>query len=130
MIFQTHSKKSFWTIFSPYKKTYPYYVTPYKALLSSPAAQPILNSLTLVPVLVAVLGNLQKMTVEEREERAGALWYSSLSKSLLNKFGCDISDESFNSVDCLKLAQQLVDSPIPDTFKFLTSNLDSCEGEE
>ena len=102
----------------------------YQALLSSPAAQPILNSLTLVPVLVAVLGNLQKMTVEEREERAGALWYSSLSKSLLNKFGCDISDESFNSVDCIKLAQQLVDSPIPDTFKFLTSNLDSCEGEE
>lgn len=102
----------------------------YKALSASPMAQPILNSLTVVPALVYVLEELRALPTQERSENADMLWYKVLSKALLTQFDCDIESEEFNDQNCLVLAQKLINNPVTDAFTFLTSSFGATGGDE
>lgn len=102
----------------------------YKALSATPLAQPILNSLTVVPALVYVLEELKALPVQERSENSDLLWYRVLSKSLSTQFSCDIESEEFNNQNCLVLAQKLINNPVTEAFTFLTSSFDAAGGDE
>lgn len=102
----------------------------YKALSSTPLAQPILNSLTVVPALVYVLEELKSLSFQERSENSDTLWYKVLSKALLTQFDCDIESEEFNNQNCLVLAQKLINNPVTDAFTFLTSSFGVAGGDE
>ena len=102
----------------------------YKALSATPLAQPILNSLTVVPALVYVLEELRALPIQERSENSDTLWYKVLSKALLTQFDCDIESEEFNNQNCLVLAQKLINNPVSDAFTFLTSSFGATGGDE
>lgn len=93
-------------------------------------AQPILNSLTVVPALVYVLEELRALPIQERSENSDTLWYKVLSKTLLTQFDCDIESEEFNNQNCLVLAQKLINNPVTDAFTFLTSSFGATGGDE
>ena len=102
----------------------------YKALSATPLAQPILNSLTVVPALVYVLEELRALPIQERSENSDTLWYKVLSKALLTQFDCDIESEEFNNQNSLVLAQKLINNPVTDAFTFLTSSFGASGGDE
>lgn len=102
----------------------------YKALSSTPSAQPILNSLTVIPALIYVLEELRSLSIQERNEHSDTLWYKVLSKVLLTQFDCDIESEDFNSQNFLVLAQKLINNPVTDAFTFLTSSFSMTGDEE
>lgn len=102
----------------------------YKAMSNDPLVQPVLNSLTVVPALVHVLGELKALPIQERSENSDSSWYKVLNKVLLTQFDCDIESEGFNNQDILVLAQKLIDNPITDAFKFLTSSFETSGGNE
>lgn len=101
----------------------------YKALSRAPEAQPILNSLTIIPALIYVLEELRSLRVEERQENAELMWYRALSSTLAQKFDCDIESEEFNSQNFMELAQKLINNPLSDAFRTLTSSFGSEEGD-
>ena len=101
-----------------------------KALNATPLAQPILNSLTVVPALVYVLEELRALPIQERSENFDTLWYKVLSKALLTQFDCDIESEAFNNQNFLELAQKLINNPVTDAFNFLTSSFGAVGGDE
>ena len=100
----------------------------YKVLSSTPSAQYILNSLTVIPALVLVLEDLKSLSIHERSEYSDTLWYKVLSKVLQTQFECNIESEEFNSQNCLELAQKLINNPITDAFTFLTSSFGIAGG--
>lgn len=102
----------------------------YKVLSAFQQAQPILNSLTVVPALVYVLEELRALPIQERSENSDALWYKVLSKALLTQFDCDIESEEFNNQNFLALAQKLINNPISDAFSFLTNHFGTLGGDE
>ena len=102
----------------------------YKALSTTPLAQPILNSLTVVPALVYVLEELRALPIDERSENSDTLWYKVLSKVLLTQFNCDIESEEFNNENFLILAQKLINNPVSEAFTFLTSSFGATGGDE
>lgn len=102
----------------------------YKAMTAIPMAQPILNSLTVIPALVYVLEELRALPIQERSENFDSLWYKVLSKALLTQFDCDIESEDFNNQNLLILAQKLISNPIADAFTFLTSSFGASGGDE
>lgn len=102
----------------------------YKQLSKTPQAQAILNSLTVIPALTYVLEELKGLSINERMENADSLWYRTLSKTLLTQFDCDIESGSFDSQNCLELAQKLINDPIADAFKMLASSFGLSGGDE
>lgn len=102
----------------------------YKALSTTPLAQPILNSLTVVPALIFVLEELKALSPAERAENSYLLWYKVLSKALLTQFDCDVESETFNSQNLILLAQKLINSPLSDAFKFLAGSFNDAGGDE
>lgn len=100
----------------------------YKVLSSTPSAQHILNSLTVIPALVFVLEELKSLSIHERNEYSDTLWYKVLSKVLQTQFEFNIESEEFNSQNCLELAQKLINNPITDAFRFLTSSFGIAGG--
>lgn len=105
--------------------------TNYSALQSLPEAQSILNSLTVVPALVYVLGQLRAQSSDERNENnSDTLWYKVLSKTLSTKFDCDIESTQFDALNFMELAQKLVNDPLSDAFKFLVNSPTSSGGED
>ena len=102
----------------------------YKALSTTPQAQAILNSLTVVPALVYVLEELRAMSPQERSENSDTLWYKVLSKALLTQFDCDIEDEAFDTLNFMILAQKLINDPLSDAFAFMTSSFGVAGGDE
>lgn len=102
----------------------------YKQLSKTPQAQPILNSLTIIPALIYVLEELKCLSIDERMENSNALWYKVLSKALLTQFDCNIESDDFNSCNCMELAQKLINDPISDAFQMLTSSFGSSGGDD
>lgn len=102
----------------------------YKALSTTPMAQPILNSLTVIPALVYVLEELRAMPMQERTENSDTLWYKVLCKALLTQFDCDIESEEFNNQNFMVLAQKLINNPVTEAFTFLTSSFGASGGDE
>lgn len=102
----------------------------YKKLAITPLYQPILNSLTVIPALIYVLGELKEMSIESRLENQESLWYKTLNKVLLTKFDCDLESESFSSVNSIEMAQKLINSPVSDAFRMLTSSFGISGGDD
>ena len=102
----------------------------YKQLGNMPQAKSILNSLTVIPALTYVLEELRAQSIDERSENADTLWYRTLSKALLNQFGCNIESENYNSQNFMELAQKLINNPISDAFKMLTSSFGISGGDD
>lgn len=102
----------------------------YKSLSQTPAAQAILNSLTIIPALTYVLSELKIMTNDERMENADSLWYKTLSKTLLTQFECDIESDDFSNSNSIVLAQKLINDPISDAFQMLTSGFGTSGGDD
>lgn len=102
----------------------------YKKLAITPLYQPVLNSLTVIPALVYVLGEMKMQSVQERMENQDALWYKTISKVLLTKFDCDIESESFDSCNTIELAQKLVNDPVSEAFHILTSSFSVSGGDD
>ena len=102
----------------------------YKKLSVVPEYQPVLNSLTVIPSLVYVLGELKLMPVEDRMENQDSLWYRTISKALLTMFDCDIESEDFNSKNTMELAQKLINDPVSDAFHVLTSSFIGSGGDD
>lgn len=102
----------------------------YRALRSLPEAQSVLNSLTIIPALVYVFGQLRVQSIEERNlNNSDTLWYRVLSKTLSTQFNCDIESVQFDSQNFLELAQKLVNDPLTDAFKFLTTSSNPFGGD-
>lgn len=102
----------------------------YKSLSQTPAAMPILNSLTVIPALVYVLGEMKALAVEERAENEESLWYSTIRKVLLKQFNCDIESENYNECNLFELAQKMINDPISDAFNILTSGFGVTGGDD
>lgn len=103
----------------------------YKQLSKTPEAQAILNSLTIVPALTYVLEELKMLSIFERNELSEQyLWYRVLSKTLATQFDCNIESEEFNSVNCIELAQKLINDPLSDALHVLTTFGNSGGDEE
>ena len=102
----------------------------YKSLSNTPQSQSILNSLTIIPALTYVLGELKALSPDDRMENRDNLWYKTVRKALLTQFDCDIESDDFNSRNTLELAQKLINDPISDAFSMLTSSFGVTGGDE
>lgn len=102
----------------------------YKKLAITPQYQPILNSLTVIPALTYVLGELKMMSVEDRIENSESLWYKTLGRTLRSQFGCELESEEFGSQNTLELAQKLINDPVSDAFRMLTSSFGVSGGDD
>ncbi len=102
----------------------------YKSLRQTPQAQAILNALTIIPALTYVLGELKCMSPDERQENTDALWYRVLKKSLKTQFDCEIESEEFTQCNSIELAQKLINDPLPESFKMLSSEFGVLGGED
>ena len=101
----------------------------YKQLSKTPQLQAILNSMTIIPALIYVLGELKRMPVEDRGENAGSLWYRVLSKTLLTKFSCDVETQDFEEQDPVSLAQSLINNPVAEAFRMLAGGISGGDEE-
>ena len=77
-----------------------------------------------------MLGELKEMSIESRLENQESLWYKTLNKVLLTKFDCDLESESFSSVNSIEMAQKLINSPVSDAFRMLTSSFGISGGDD
>lgn len=102
----------------------------YKSLSNTPQAQAVLNSLTIIPALTYVLGELKCMSVEDRIENRDSLWYKTVKKALLTRFDCDLESDNFNNQNMIELAQKLINDPISDAFQMLTSSFGVTGGDD
>lgn len=102
----------------------------YKKLAITPQYQPILNSLTVIPALIYVIGELKRMSIQDRMENQDSVWYRTLKKVLNKQFNCDIESEYFNSVNSIELAQKLINDPVTEAFSLLTSSFGVSGGDE
>lgn len=48
----------------------------------------------------------------------------------ITQFDCDIEGNGFDSVDCLELAQKLINDPISEAFRMLTSSFGVSGGDD
>lgn len=102
----------------------------YKSLSSTPQAQSLLNSLTIIPALTYVLSDLKLLSLDDRRENQDSLWYKTIKKALLTQFDCDIESDDFNNRNTLELAQALINDPISDAFHMLTSSFGVTGGDD
>ena len=102
----------------------------YKQLNKTPEAQPILNSMTVVPVLIYVLEELRALTVQDRREYSGYLWYRALNRTLTSKFNCDIEGDEFSNKNCIELAQKLVNNPLSEALHMLSLDFGNNGGDD
>lgn len=102
----------------------------YKTLSNNPLAQPLLNSLTVIPALTYVLSEMKLLSVEERRENGESLWYKTVRKALLKQFECDLESDDFSNKNTLELAQKLINDPISDAFRTLSSGFGASGGED
>lgn len=102
----------------------------YKSLNNTPQAQSILNSLTIIPALTYVLGELKLMSIEDRIENRDNLWYKTVKKALLTQFECDLESTDFSNQNTIELAQKLINDPISDAFHMLTSSFGVTGGDD
>lgn len=102
----------------------------YKTLSNNPSAQPILNALTVIPALTYVLSEMKLLSIEERRENSGSLWYKTVKKALLKQFKCEIESDDFSNQNTLELAQQLINDPVSDALVTLASGLGNSGGDD
>ncbi len=83
----------------------------YKAMAGNPVLRDILNSAIVVPALIYVLGQLQKVDPDELDANFGTLaWYKSIKEALNKNFSKDILNIKNENV--YELAQKMLKTPI------------------
>lgn len=102
----------------------------YKQLRKAPEAQSILNAITIIPALSFVLAEINKLSIEEREQLQEYGWYRTVKKTLLTKFSCDIENQDFEQENPLTLAQKLINDPTSEALKTLCNGFGNIGGDE
>ena len=77
--------------------------------------QPAMHSMIIVPALVYVFSELR--SAENLEEMEYYRWYRSLKKAC-NGIGINIDEDELKKMDLFKVAQQLLNSPIPKAIEY------------
>ena len=92
----------------------------YKSIKDEAEIQPVLESLVVVPALLYVLEEVHRCEPNKRyEEFSGYPWYRTIKNSLAARLDCDI--ESNHSLDMLEAAQRLINTPLSDGLRCLSS---------
>lgn len=101
----------------------------YKAMAGDPILHDILNSAIVVPALVYVLSQLQKVDPDEIEANFGNLaWYISIKEALRKNFNKDITQIKDENV--YELAQKMLKTPIGLALENLANLGGTDKGEE
>ena len=76
-----------------------------------------------IPAISYVLSKLQKMSAYDRQalDDGNIIWYDCIKRSLLRNFKIDIESEDFEALDSFKMAQQLVNGPLNNALKALST---------
>ena len=84
---------------------------------------PVFNCVIAIPAISYVLSKLQRMSASERQalDDGNIIWYDCIKRSLLKNFKIDIESEDFESLDSLRMAQQLVNGPLNNALKALST---------
>ena len=101
----------------------------FKQLQKTPQAQPILNTMTIIPSLVYVLEELKLYSGQDRADFEDFLWFRVLKKTLREQFGIDMESDDFRNQNIVELAQKLINSPVSDAFKMLATGFDTAGGD-
>ena len=102
----------------------------YKQLNLIPEYQPVLNATAVIPAIVYALEEVRALSIDEREEMNEYTWYRSVKKALKTKLNCDIESDEFGQENMMVLAQQLINEPLSEAFKVLSSGVsDGGENE-
>jgi hypothetical protein len=102
----------------------------YKSLKDEVTIQSVLNSLVVIPALTYVLEEVAKRGQGERYEYSSYSWYRTIKKALAGRFDCDIDGEQLSDRNMLELAQKLINAPIADALKTLSSGYSGISEEE
>ena len=94
----------------------------------------VLNSMVVVPALLYVLEELKRLTPDERYESYSTYrWYGVIKKELsTGRWGwgyCDIGSD-MSSLEILKVAQHLINTPLSGGLRFLSSVHGNDEEED
>lgn len=84
---------------------------------------PVFNCMIAIPAISYVLSKLQKMSAYDRQalDDGNIIWYDCIKRSLLRNFKIDIESEDFEALDSFKMAQQLVNGPLNNALKALST---------
>lgn len=83
----------------------------YRELINTNMSQSINFSILVLPVLLNILWELRNEETRERYQEKK--WYKVLNKKIFEMFGYKIeNDTKYDGADLLKIAQQLIDSPM------------------
>jgi hypothetical protein len=102
----------------------------FKSMKGESSIQSVLNSLVVIPALTYVLEEVSKRDYSERYEYDSYAWYRAIKKSLKTKFNCNIEDEVFSERNMLETAQMLINNPLSDALKTLSSGYGNAPEEE
>ncbi len=102
----------------------------FKSIKDEATVQPVLNSLVVVPALTYVLEELNRRPVDERYEYAGYSWYCAIKKAMSVRFNCDIESEQFSTLNMLEMAQKLINVPLSEALKALSTGYGNLEEED
>lgn len=84
---------------------------------------PVFNCMIAIPAISYVLSKLQRMSASDRQayDDGSIIWYDCIKRSLLKNFKIDIESKDFEGLDAFKMAQQLVNGPLNNALKALSS---------
>lgn len=102
----------------------------FKSIKSNYGAQPILNSLTVIPALLYALEEVAKKASSERDDFSIYAWYRAVKKALKNRFQCDVESDDFNEQNMLGLAQKLINIPLSHALQFLWDGYGTLNEED
>lgn len=102
----------------------------YKSLRDEIIIQPVLNSLVVIPALTYVLEEIVKRDADERYEYSSYSWYRAIKKALAERFNCNIESDQLAEKNMLELAQKLINVPLSDALKTLSSGYGNISEED
>ena len=101
----------------------------YRSMSGDPQLHDILNSAIVIPALVYVLGQLQRIEPDEMEANYGSLpWYVSIKEAMRSNFNKDIL--MIKDEDVYELAQKMLKTPINTAMENLANLGGGLRGEE
>ena len=72
----------------------------------------------------------KRISSERNDEYSRYGWYRAIKKALAERFACDTESDDFSSLNMIELAQKLINSPISDGLKALSSSYGGPGGED
>jgi len=100
-----------------------------KSIKDEATIQAVLNSLVVVPALTYVLEELNRRPANDRYEYSGYNWYRTIKKAMAVRFNCDIESDQLSTLNMLEIAQKLINIPISEALKALSTGYGSLEEE-